>query len=255
MWNCQVRSQGLSRPSEAGQAEKQVRECINCKLITFIIFITSIRGELLTVQKGKVCASAWQDRKTVMVMSTNCQATETGSVQQKTQDGSRISVPCPQAVLQYNTYMGGVDRGDQLRGYYKCRSRSRKFYKYIFTFCLDVAITNAFILMKNFGHDQSRLIMKDFRLQLASQLIGDYCSRRRPGRRSTVMRTLPLRHFPIKITLDNPAKKKRGRCANCHKTKHSRMDTSWFCRECCVWLCHSGDTSSDCFLQWHTHTE
>ena len=44
--------------------------------------------------------------------------------------------------------MGGVDRGDQLRGYYCCRTKSRKFYKYIFYFLLDVAITNAFILMK-----------------------------------------------------------------------------------------------------------
>ena len=45
--------------------------------------------------------------------------------------------------------MGGVDRGDQLRGYYSCRSKSRKFYKYIFYFLLDTTITNAYILSES----------------------------------------------------------------------------------------------------------
>ena len=200
-----------------------------------------------------MAASAWQDRKLVTVMATNCQPSDSGSVLRRTQDGSRVSVTCPESIILYNTYMGGVDRGDQLRGYYNCRTKSRKFYKYIFYFLLDVAITNAFILMKNHTSGGSRMVMKDFRLQLASQLIGDYCSRRRRGRNSSAIRTLPLRHFPVKIELDsNPAKRKRGNCAHCRKTKHSRMNTSWFCQECSVWLCHSGDPD-DCFLQWHTH--
>ena len=165
-------------------------------------------------------ASVWLDRKMVTAMATNCQPADTGTVLRGTQDGSRISVPCPQSILLYNTYMGGVDRGDQLRGYYSCRTKSRKFYKYIFYFLLDVAITNAFILMKNHTSKGSKMTIKDFRLELASQLIGDYCSRRRRGRNSSSIRPLPLRHFPVKVS-DNscPAKRKRGNCAQCRKTK------------------------------------
>ena len=198
-------------------------------------------------------ASAWLDRRTVTAMATNCQPDDTGTVLRGTQDGSRIPVPCPQSIILYNTYMGGVDRGDQLRGYYRCRTKSRKFYKYIFYFLLDVAITNAFILMKNHTSKGSKMTIKDFRLELASELIGDYCSRRRRGRTSSSsIRSLPLRHFPVKIDDDScPPKRKRGNCAQCRKTKHSRMNTSWFCRECSAWLCHSGDPD-DCFLQWHT---
>ena len=81
--------------------------------------------------------------------------------------------------------MGGVDRGDQLQGYYCCRTKSRKFYKYIFYFLLDGAITNAFILMKKHTNKGSKMTIKDFRLELASELIGDYCSRRRRGRTSS----------------------------------------------------------------------
>ena len=87
-----------------------------------------------------MAASAWMDRKTVMVMSTNGQPSSSGTVTRKQRDGSTIEVPCPESIISYNKFMGGVDR-DQLRGYYSCRSRSRKFYKYIFLF--DVAITNA----------------------------------------------------------------------------------------------------------------
>ena len=73
------------------------------------------RGESVTVQKGKVSASAWLDRKVVTAMATNCQPDDSGTVLRGTQDGSQIPVPCPQSIIMYNTYMGGVDRGDQLK--------------------------------------------------------------------------------------------------------------------------------------------
>ena len=101
------------------------------------------RGESKTVQRGNVTATAWKDNKVVTVMSTTTQPTAVGSVLRRQRDGSRLSVPCPESVLTYNKYMGGVDRGDQLRGYYNCRVKSRKFYKYIY-FLFDVSITKCF---------------------------------------------------------------------------------------------------------------
>ena len=68
-----------------------------------------IREESLTVQKGKLSTSAWMDRKTVMVMSTNCQPHGAGSVLRRLQDGSRITVLYPESIISYNKYMGGVD--------------------------------------------------------------------------------------------------------------------------------------------------
>ena len=167
-------------------------------------------------------------------------------------DGSRIPLPCPQSIISYNEKMGGVDRGDQLRGYYCCHTKSRKFYKYIFYFLLDVVITNSFILYKEYAADPVHKTVKEFRLQLARELIGEYCSRRRAGRRGSAIVPLPLRHFPITLTPESPSKRKhvRGRCARCFKS-HQRSDTIWFCRECGVWLCHTGDPPSDCFLAWH----
>ena len=130
-----------------------------------------------------------------MVMSTGCNPLTAGTVQRKEKDGSRIQVPFPDSLVLYNKYMGGVDRGDQKRGYYSCRTKSRKFYKY---FLLDVAITNTYILLQQFS-DTTLTNIKDYRIQLAKLLIGDYCSRRRPGRGGGAIRTLPLRHFPMKV--------------------------------------------------------
>lgn len=197
-----------------------------------------------------MAASAWMDRKTVMVMSTNGQPSSSGTVTRKQRDGSTIEVPCPESIISYNKFMGGVDRGDQLRGYYSCRSRSRKFYKYIFFFLFDVAITNAYILLKSSGCAFKDY--KSFRLRLAKDLIGEYCSRRRRGRGATVIRPLPFRHYPVRLGNNDGPRHPRGHCAFHRDVHHRRILSTWFCRECDEWLCHTGDTSSDCFLKWHT---
>ena len=72
-------------------------------------------------------------------MSTNSQPSATGTVLRRKKDGSRVPVPCPESVI---LYMGAVDHSDQLCGYYSCRTKSRKFYKYIYHFLFDVTITS-----------------------------------------------------------------------------------------------------------------
>ena len=148
--------------------------------------------------------------------------------------------------------MGGVDRGDQLRGYYNCKVKSRKFYKYIFYFLFDVSITNGFILYKSFGSSPTYRTIKKFRMQLARELIGNYSSRSRAGPGGGVIRPLPFQHFPIKITKEaSEPERKRRRCTRCSQQQSKRTLTSWFCRECQVFLCHTGDSHTDCFLKWH----
>ena len=186
-------------------------------------------------------------------MYTNTQPSSVGSVLRRHKDHTRTPVRCPEGIILYNKNMGGVDRGDQQRGYYSCRTKSRKFYKYIFHFLYDTAITNAFLLQKHYSPDSTHRNVKEFRLQLARELIGDYCSRQRPGHRPSIITSLPLWHFPVRIRCESQAAKyKRGRCALCKVSRHCRTDSGWYCRECEVWLCHTGEHPGDCFLQWHT---
>ncbi len=166
-------------------------------LIKFII-----RGDILTVQSDNVGASAWMDRRLVTTMYTGYNPQETSTVLRKRKDGTRVSFPCPAACAAYNVHMGGVDRGDQLRQYYSFKIKSMKFYKYIANFMVGVSLTNSHILYK-LSHPNSKMSMKKFQEVLATQLIGEYCSRRIAGRVSHPIQPLPILHFPTKVPTPN----------------------------------------------------
>ena len=200
------------------------------------------------MQADCICASAWQDRKIVTIMYNGFNPLEITTVLRRNKDGSRTSIPCPSACAAYNQHMGGVDRGDQLRGYYLPKIKSRKFYKYIANFLFGVALTNSFILLK-ISHPNVKTTLKQFQELLATQLIGEYCSRKKAGRVSHLMKPLPILHFPAKKQSTINSERKRGRCSLYWERNH-RSDTQWFCNECGVWLCHPG-TLDDCFLLWH----
>ena len=70
-----------------------------------------------------------QETKPVNMLSTLAQADVTRTAQRKQKDGSRISVQCTDAVVLYNKYMAGVDKGDQMRQYYRIRTKCTKYYK------------------------------------------------------------------------------------------------------------------------------
>ena len=167
-------------------------------------------------------------------------------------DGSRVPVPCTESVILYNRLMGAVDYGDQLRGYYSCCTKSRKFYKYIYHFLLDVTITNCFILHKHFHPNPRYKSIREFRLQFARELIRDYCSRQRPGCHGGAI--VPLDFSTTVPSESGTRKNKRGRCTRCSQN-HKRTDSQWFCQECGIWPCHNGDTTSDCFHLWHKNRE
>ena len=181
----------------------------------------------------------WQDNKPVTILATNSDPTKEETVKRKNKDGTTREVPCPQATRLYNMFMGGVDLSDQLRGYYHLRLKSRKFYKYIVWFLIDLAITNAYILCKNFTHLRITST-KAFRASLAKELIGSYCSRKKVGRPS-----LQPAHKRIRYSAHFSVKKVRAggkghRCHFCQTFFKRRRETVWFCNTCAVYLCHSG---------------
>ena len=73
-------------------------------------------------------------------MSTNVQPNEQGTVHRMQRNATAIQITAPAAIILYNKWMGGVDKGDQLQQYYHLRLKSRKFYKYIFWYLVHVSI-------------------------------------------------------------------------------------------------------------------
>ena len=140
------------------------------------------RGEYATRQSRGVVDIVWKDKKEVVAFFTESNPTRLVHVQRTQKDGTRASVQCPEAIQKYNRYVGGVDKGDQLRGYYCVRLKCQKYYKYVFWFAFDTAITNAYILSQyNVTTVSPTHLVLNFRLRLAERLIGSYCSRKRAG--------------------------------------------------------------------------
>ena len=78
----------------------------------------------------------------------------------------------PVMVEQYNTYMGGVDKSDQLLSYYGYCHRTVKWWRRAFFHLVDNAIVNAYILYRLSEQSGRKLDHKHFRIELAKQLLG-----------------------------------------------------------------------------------
>ena len=76
----------------------------------------------------------------------------------------------PKMIDEYNTYMGGVDKSDQLLSYYGFNHRAIKWWKRAAFHLLDLAIVNAYILYRQSQQDKY-LTHEQFRLKLAKQLL------------------------------------------------------------------------------------
>ena len=133
---------------------------------------------ILTVSLAYIGVT-WKDNKVVTVLSSNVQPGEVDTCKRKQKNGTHMQLSCPVAVVEYVKYMRGVDQNDQLRTYYLVRLKSRKFYKYIFWFLFELAVTNAFVVYRTYSQGKT-MKLREFRLELAKQLIGDYNSKKCP---------------------------------------------------------------------------
>ena len=90
-------------------------------------------------------------------------------------------------------FMGGVDKCDQFCTYYTIKRKTRKWWKVILFRSVDIGIVNAWILYMH-SPNHPPLDQLQFRLLLAEQLIGDFCSRKEMGRPSYEQRLIG-KHF------------------------------------------------------------
>ncbi|KAK3727615.1 hypothetical protein QZH41_006004 [Actinostola sp. cb2023] len=119
-------------------------------------------------------ATTWKDKRLVHFLSTQSNPVGNDTVNRKQRDGTVVQVPSSPVVKSYNN-MGAVDRSDQMRGYYSCGRKSKKFWRYLFFFCVDVAIVNAHFIEIQVPNHRTRSQL-DFRVELVQDLIRDFRS-------------------------------------------------------------------------------
>ncbi|KAJ2952354.1 hypothetical protein O0L34_g4640 [Tuta absoluta] len=137
------------------------------------------RGQYKWRVRNNVGLVIWKDTKLVSIMSTAFHPKDTSFCQRTQKDGTKKAFSCPVSVLQYTKRMGGVDRFDQKKAVYELGRRSKKWWKRLFYFLLDVAITNAHILYSNNSRVHNPMDQKAFRIALARGLIGNLTFRKR----------------------------------------------------------------------------
>ena len=188
------------------------------------------------------------------------------TVRRKNPDGSTIDVPCPPLLPNYQQYMRGVDRGDQLIGCYNIGRRSKKWWKRVFAHLIECALLNAYILERYAnpslynGSSRAKRDFLSFRIDVANQLIGSFHYRHRAGRppsgehRTLQRLDLQLNHWPVQETT-----KKECVVCSMKRTKQQlirsqlRHESRFKCCCCNVHLCIS--TDRDCFKSYHTNIE
>ena len=165
----------------------------------------------------------------------------------------------PLAITEYNRYMGGVDRADQLLSYYGYSHRTIKWWKRAFFFLFDMAVVNAYLLyLSKNPNKQRRLSHERFRITLAKELLeisgvdvdhtnetttpGPHRNPCQPAAR------LQERHFPTTIGRSQSDRPMQMDCHVCSKRRgRGRKTTTYKCKECNLPMC-----VVPCFELWHT---
>ena len=220
-----------------------------------------VAGEVRTPQDGNLVATVWRDKREVSFLSTNVQLqVPIHAVQQNAGRLKRI-VPeemlvKPEVVAVYNSGMNGVDVSDQYRSYYPTGGPSQKWWKYLLWFFVNLAIVNAFLLEKHTGRSRCQ---RQFRIELAKQLIAGFNGYKRPGNNgskrsvsSVVVGGVNVRgHQMLRVC------ERKKACAMCAKVGRKRSDrrtheTCFACLQCGVPLCRKMRGDHSCFVEWHS---
>ena len=192
--------------------------------------------------KCPILATTWIDNKPVTISgTTGIPEEQLPEVQRRKKDGTLENVACSLIASAYNCYMGGVDKNDQMKSYYGINLSGKKWWTRVFFNLIDRAIFNSKVLYNELPHS-SRKSLKDFEVDLAKLIIGNFCYQRKPGRKQA---RFAERHFPDFLPMNDKGKRMERRCVICCESS-IRKKTSYYCPDCDVGLC-----GAPCFRMYH----
>jgi len=217
----------------------------NCPMSNQKIMQKKERGESESaIEKNSgVFFARWKDNGVVTIGSTVHGVTPQSKTKRYSKTQKKIvQVDMPNCVFMYNKYMGGTDQMDENIARHRIGIRGKKWWWSLFTWLIDVAITNSWKLYVNSGHKVTQL---EFRRSIVQEYLTRFKNApKRKGRPSSASSRVPegirfdrLDHHVIP-TVDG----KRKRCAGAMCTSSVRT----MCNKCDVGLC------VDCFKTFHT---
>jgi len=205
-------------------------------------------GDSLFIREGNVIATHWKDKRDVYVISS-IHGNECIELQKR----NETTISKPKMILEYNTYMGGVDKCDQYLSYYSIGRKTIKWWKRVFFRVFEICVVNSIVVYfsKNPNFQKKKNSHKLFRE--AYELVQPLLDRRADG-------DVNLSSGRLSVSDDKRLKgkhfaesrhPKRGRCVKCSSDKNVRgfpkdTKTSNFCQKCDAFICKT------CFKVFHT---
>ena len=198
-------------------------------------------GEMKSYKDGPVTGLKWFDKRVVVALSTlHDESWTTVSRRSRLAPGGTETISKPNMIDQYNKYMGGVDKADQLVQYYSFQHYSKKWWKRVFFHLLDLCLVNAYIVYTT--TQTTHMSHMDFRLAVAADLI---------ARSQAIVPDVPREasHLPVRLIgrdhFPEPGSKRD--CRVCSRRDMKRKQTNYQCNTCKTPLC-----VHPCFRQYHT---
>ena len=158
----------------------------------------------------------------------------------------------PRVVADYNQYMLGVDKMDQLVSYYSFLHKSVKWWRKVFCWTLEVATVNSYILYKEQAKQQAvrpmaHLAYRRLLIDVLSEPLRSGATprlRTGPRRSQTIEHLQPVKHFLHKV-------QKRKDCVVCSNREEGgvRHLTLYVCKTC---TSNPALCPSQCFEKYHT---
>ena len=104
-------------------------------------------------QKGVLLFVAWKDTKVVNFLSNFHNPGDTGHVSRKDDNRQTKIIKVPQVVDDYQLYMRGVDKMDQMVSYYLLTLRGNKWWRRLFFYLFQVSLHNTYVFAKSAAPD------------------------------------------------------------------------------------------------------
>ena len=188
----------------------------------------------------------WYDKRNVLTMSNMHPEVK----MEKINNRRGQSVYKPNTVLDYNRYMSGIDRADQLMSYNTSLRKTIRWYKKCAVHMLQVFLINAHYLYMEQAATRpelKKMTLLEFREKIIMSLVGEDKRKKKKAAR----RSMPRCGFHY-LSSHPPTEKKEKPCKdciNCINLGRKRKQSRYFCSICPIQptLC-----LEPCFKEWHS---
>lgn len=102
------------------------------------------KGETIARYSNGVMIAKWKDKRDVFYIST-----EFGNNLKTYFNRRQQEIKKPEAILNYNRFMSGIDRKDQMMSYYPCERKTLRWYKKLGIHIIYMCLINSFFYIKN----------------------------------------------------------------------------------------------------------